>query len=181
MCNGSSDCTVSIHLTGHHTSPDARLQNTSDSRTTRRRVFSYADTAWSVGCMFLPAQSSTGEHSSTALEMTGMNAPAPVGKAARGGVQPYTKRPLCCAHLISRSSYTWLLSGGCQQQAHTWQGCQNLLSVSVVSTASCRGGFLVRPLVIEFWQGRPSRLHDRLRYTRSSTDSSDWKLERLYP
>lgn len=43
------------------------------------------------------------------------------------------------------------------------------------------GGFLVRPLVVEFWQGRPSRLHDRLRYVRSSTDSSDWRLERLYP
>eukprot|EP00878_Enallax_costatus_P008270 GHUV01008646.1.p1 GENE.GHUV01008646.1~~GHUV01008646.1.p1 ORF type:complete len:545 (+),score=109.88 GHUV01008646.1:3292-4926(+) len=43
------------------------------------------------------------------------------------------------------------------------------------------GGFLVRPLVVEFWQGRPSRLHDRLRYTRSSPDSSDWKIERLYP
>eukprot|EP00775_Hariotina_reticulata_P002501 gene2501-2805_t len=43
------------------------------------------------------------------------------------------------------------------------------------------GGFLIRPTSIEFWQGRPSRLHDRLRYTRSSTDSSSWKIERLYP
>jgi pyridoxine/pyridoxamine 5'-phosphate oxidase len=43
------------------------------------------------------------------------------------------------------------------------------------------GGFLVRPLAMEFWQGRPSRLHDRLRYSRTSTDSNDWKLERLYP
>eukprot|EP00882_Tetradesmus_deserticola_P010867 GHRQ01011486.1.p1 GENE.GHRQ01011486.1~~GHRQ01011486.1.p1 ORF type:complete len:124 (+),score=53.71 GHRQ01011486.1:200-571(+) len=43
------------------------------------------------------------------------------------------------------------------------------------------GGFLVRPTAVEFWQGRPSRLHDRLRYSRASTDSSEWRLERLYP
>ena len=41
------------------------------------------------------------------------------------------------------------------------------------------GGFLVRPQSIEFWQGRPNRLHDRLRYT--LTKDYDWKLERLAP
>lgn len=41
------------------------------------------------------------------------------------------------------------------------------------------GGYLVRPVVIEFWQGRPSRLHDRLQYTLQ--ENSDWKLERLAP
>lgn len=39
------------------------------------------------------------------------------------------------------------------------------------------GGFLVRPVEIEFWQGRPNRLHDRIRY--KITDSFDWKIERL--
>ncbi len=43
------------------------------------------------------------------------------------------------------------------------------------------GGFLVRPLVGEFWQGRPSRLHDRLRSSRDSVDSSTWTVDRLYP
>ncbi|KAF8072363.1 PPOX1 [Scenedesmus sp. PABB004] len=43
------------------------------------------------------------------------------------------------------------------------------------------GGYLVRPLAVEFWQGRPSRLHDRLVYTRPSVDSADWALQRLYP
>jgi pyridoxamine 5'-phosphate oxidase len=43
------------------------------------------------------------------------------------------------------------------------------------------GGFRLRPLSIEFWQGRPSRLHDRLRYRRSSLDSGDWTIERLAP
>ncbi|KAL4858803.1 Pyridoxine/pyridoxamine 5'-phosphate oxidase 1 [Chlorella vulgaris] len=43
------------------------------------------------------------------------------------------------------------------------------------------GGFVLRPLRIEFWQGRPSRLHDRLRYVRASTGSQEWRLERLAP
>ena len=42
------------------------------------------------------------------------------------------------------------------------------------------GGFRVLPTSIEFWQGRYSRLHDRLRYERPDT-SSDWALHRYYP
>lgn len=41
------------------------------------------------------------------------------------------------------------------------------------------GGFRVRPLSIEFWQGRPDRLHDRLRYQR--VPPNGWRLERLSP
>ena len=41
------------------------------------------------------------------------------------------------------------------------------------------GGFLVRPVSMEFWQGRPNRLHDRLRYR--LTDEYDWILERMAP
>lgn len=41
------------------------------------------------------------------------------------------------------------------------------------------GGYLVRPVSIEFWQGRPNRLHDRIRY--SLTDTYDWRIERLSP
>ena len=41
------------------------------------------------------------------------------------------------------------------------------------------GLYLVRPRVIEFWQGRPNRMHDRLRYTLQEDFS--WKLERLAP
>ena len=44
------------------------------------------------------------------------------------------------------------------------------------------GGYLVRPVTVEFWQGRRSRLHDRLRYRRSDTAAgADWVIERLAP
>ena len=42
------------------------------------------------------------------------------------------------------------------------------------------GGYRVTPLQIEFWQGRYSRLHDRLRYERANT-AADWELNRYYP
>lgn len=41
------------------------------------------------------------------------------------------------------------------------------------------GGFLVTPTRIEFWQGRPSRLHDRLLYALQADGT--WKMERLAP
>ena len=40
------------------------------------------------------------------------------------------------------------------------------------------GGFIVKPTLIEFWQGRPSRLHDRLQYT---LRNKKWIVERLAP
>ena len=42
------------------------------------------------------------------------------------------------------------------------------------------GGFRVLPISIEFWQGRYSRLHDRIRYERENTDSH-WEINRYYP
>jgi len=40
------------------------------------------------------------------------------------------------------------------------------------------GGYRLMPDTIEFWQGRPSRLHDRIRYTKGG---EDWIIERLAP
>jgi len=41
------------------------------------------------------------------------------------------------------------------------------------------GGYRVKPLRIEFWQGRPSRMHDRIQY--SKTGEEKWNIERLAP
>ena len=41
------------------------------------------------------------------------------------------------------------------------------------------GGYIVKPKSFEFWQGRPNRLHDRIRYVMQK--DFDWKMERLAP
>ena len=40
------------------------------------------------------------------------------------------------------------------------------------------GGYLIRPRAIEFWHGRPSRLHDRISFRK---ENGEWKRERLAP
>lgn len=48
-----------------------------------------------------------------------------------------------------------------------------------VPTPPFWGGYRLRPTCIEFWQGRPGRLHDRLEYRLS--ESGEWQIQRLQP
>ncbi len=41
------------------------------------------------------------------------------------------------------------------------------------------GGYIVKPIEMEFWQGRPNRMHDRIRY--QLQEDYNWKIERLQP
>jgi pyridoxamine 5'-phosphate oxidase len=50
---------------------------------------------------------------------------------------------------------------------------------SVIPRPPHWGGYCVNPSRIEFWQGRPSRMHDRITYTKEQT--GNWKIERLAP
>jgi pyridoxamine 5'-phosphate oxidase len=56
---------------------------------------------------------------------------------------------------------------------------ERFAGVDIVPRPPHWGGFLVRPCRIEFWQGRPGRMHDRIRFNR--TDDDTWATERLAP
>ena len=53
------------------------------------------------------------------------------------------------------------------------------LSGKQISRPAHWGGYIVKPVIVEFWQGRPSRLHDRIQY--SLVEDGTWKIERLAP
>ena len=53
------------------------------------------------------------------------------------------------------------------------------LEGQVITRPENWGGFRVKPDYFEFWQGRPSRLHDRLKYEQQ--ENNTWKVTRLYP
>jgi len=55
---------------------------------------------------------------------------------------------------------------------------QEVFANGHIPRPECWGGYIVKPLVIEFWQGRPGRLHDRLQYTATE---KDWQIDRLAP
>jgi len=68
---------------------------------------------------------------------------------------------------------------GEQDLQNAWKLTEEKFKDRKVSRPPYWGGFLLHPNIIEFWQGRPNRLHDRLRYKR--LENGQWELERLAP
>ena len=52
---------------------------------------------------------------------------------------------------------------------------------SLIAKPEFWGGYCLKPDYFEFWQGRPNRLHDRLRYVKSEQHPNSWHIERLMP
>jgi pyridoxamine 5'-phosphate oxidase len=78
------------------------------------------------------------------------------------------------------------IDGRAELDARWAQLAEEYPAGSTVPVPEFWGGWLVRPSTIEFWQGRSSRLHDRLRFVATATqaaldDASAWEVERLSP
>ena len=66
--------------------------------------------------------------------------------------------------------------------AHVAAAEQRFDGVEEVPRPEHWGGYLLRPVAIEFWQGRASRLHDRFRFERAEPEpDAAWQVERLQP
>jgi pyridoxamine 5'-phosphate oxidase len=62
-----------------------------------------------------------------------------------------------------------------------WERIKNKFHAGEVPLPSFWGGFRVKPVSVEFWQGGSSRLHDRFEYRRSEGEAEEWSIERLSP
>lgn len=60
-----------------------------------------------------------------------------------------------------------------------WQETETQYADKDIPKPSYWGGYILKPRMIEFWQGRPSRLHDRILYKK--IDNNNWKKVRLAP
>jgi pyridoxamine 5'-phosphate oxidase len=90
----------------------------------------------------------------------------------------YASRPRASQIGAWASPQSQVLPDRAALEAREQQFTDTFADVEAVPRPVYWGGWLLRPTVFEFWQGRPSRLHDRLRYT---LVDGDWVIERLAP
>ena len=102
-----------------------------------------------------------------------------VGKIPREESEAYFKTRPRGSRLAAWASNQYDVVADRAALEKKWDETATRFSGADVPLPSNWGGFVLNPDWIEFWQGRPSRLHDRFRYTRQPEGS--WKLERIAP
>ncbi len=94
----------------------------------------------------------------------------------------FASRPRCAQIAASASPQSQVIAGRAELERLTAEAEARCADDKALPRPAHWGGYLVRPLAVEFWQGRRSRLHDRLRYRREgSAGEASWVLERLAP
>lgn len=80
------------------------------------------------------------------------------------------------------------ISAAISQQSHettldglntAWKNFDGKYSQQPIPMPESWGGYCIQPIELEFWQGRPNRLHDRFRYRKQ--ENGDWQVKRLAP
>jgi pyridoxamine 5'-phosphate oxidase len=93
-------------------------------------------------------------------------------------IQYFTSRPRDSQLSAWASRQSAVLSSR-QVLEMEWETIKTKFAHGQIPLPSFWGGFRVKPITIEFWQGRPNRLHDRFEYTRQPDNS--WAIARLAP
>ena len=94
----------------------------------------------------------------------------------------FASRPRGAQIAASASPQSEVIAGRAELERLTAETEARFAASASVPRPAYWGGYLVRPVTVEFWQGRRSRLHDRLRYRRSDPGSdAGWVVERLAP